>query len=89
MFRLIALSVIVALATPVVAAPDAPAPAPAVSRVVKDKKICRAENSTGSIMPKRTCRTQAEWSALDIANRDSVQQRRDRQTMGAPVPGSH
>ncbi len=34
-----------------------------------DKKICRREESTGSIMPgKRTCHTLAEWRQIDEAN---------------------
>ena len=43
------------------AAPAAPA-APAVA-TAPEKKICRKEQEIGSIMPKRTCRTQAEWNA--------------------------
>ena len=29
-----------------------------------EKKICRKTQSTGSIMARRVCRTQAEWDAL-------------------------
>lgn len=28
-----------------------------------EKKVCKTERSTGSIMPKRTCRSKAEWDA--------------------------
>jgi len=46
-------------------AATAPAQAPA-----KEKKVCRTdEATTGSIMRRRTCRTQAEWDARDKANR--------------------
>ena len=42
-----------------------PAAAAATAPPVKEKKICRDEpSSTGSIMPKRTCKTKAEWEAL-------------------------
>jgi hypothetical protein len=56
---------------PAAAAPAAPA-AP-----VKEKKICRSEEVTGSIMPKRVCRTKAEWDAyqVQIGNRVRDQQR--------------
>ncbi len=88
MFRVIALSVAAGFATSAVA--QAPQPsAPQVAAPVKEKKICRSENSTGSILPKRTCKTQAEWTATDAANRDVVEQRRNQQTMGAPVVGAH
>ena len=46
-----------------------PAVAAATAPPVKEKKICRDEpSSTGSIMPKRTCRTAEEWTALEGAN---------------------
>ncbi|GGE85794.1 hypothetical protein [Sphingomonas prati] len=35
------------------------------------KKICRRDMTTGSIMPKRTCRTQAEWAAIERSNDDA------------------
>jgi hypothetical protein len=50
--------------------------APAVARdsidqqPVKERKICRAgELATGSIMPKRVCRTKEEWAALEEAHK--------------------
>ena len=44
---------------------QATAPAPE-----KAKKVCRIdEATTGSIMKRKTCRTQAEWDALGKANR--------------------
>jgi hypothetical protein len=45
-------------------APSAAAPA----APVKEKKTCRVEASTGSMMAKRTCHTAAEWAAIDRAN---------------------
>jgi len=30
----------------------------------KEKKVCKSDNRTGSIMPKRICRTQEEWDRL-------------------------
>lgn len=29
-----------------------------------EKKICRSDRSTGSIMPKKRCHTKAEWDAI-------------------------
>ena len=43
------------------AAPTAPAAQPAAPR--KEKKICTSETVSGSIMPKRVCRTQTEAEA--------------------------
>ena len=31
----------------------------------KDKKLCRMEDVTGSLFPKRVCSTKAEWAAVD------------------------
>ncbi len=39
-----------------------------------DKKICRSETTTGSIMGHRVCHTRAEWAAMSKAesgNRDT------------------
>lgn len=41
----------------------APAAQPPAAPVVKEKKICMPDDSTGSIVPKRVCRTRAEWDA--------------------------
>jgi hypothetical protein len=59
-----------------VSAQDAAQPAPA--QPVKEKKICRAETSTGSIMAKRVCRTKAEWSAINEQNERHTDAFRDR-----------
>ncbi len=50
--------------------------APAVAKdavnaqgAAKERKVCRnAEQSTGSIMAKRVCRTKDDWAALDAAH---------------------
>lgn len=38
--------------------------APAAAEPPKEKKICRSEARTGSIVPQKTCRTEAEWQAM-------------------------
>ncbi len=47
---------------------DAAPPKPAV----KDKKICRTEDDTGSIVPKRVCHTKAEWEAINAQTQDNT-----------------
>ena len=41
------------------------APVASAAPATPEKKVCRREQEVGSIMPKRTCRTQAEWAAID------------------------
>ena len=48
-------------------APPVTAATPQV-RPVKEKKVCVSENVMGSIMPKRVCRTQAEWEVVNKEN---------------------
>jgi hypothetical protein len=51
----------VGLAAPALAADDA-APKPK-----KEKKVCRRDVDTGTIMQRSICRTQTEWSKIDAA----------------------
>jgi hypothetical protein len=69
-------------AAPALAADPAPAkppPAPAQEKAQKPKKdlVCTKEIPTGSIMPKRVCRTRAQVEAdlrgVDDMNRDRQQ----------------
>ncbi len=50
------------------------------------KKICRQDVQTGSIMPKRTCKTQAEWDALTARSQSTLDdlriQNRSRDMVG-------
>lgn len=60
----------------VVAGDPAPAAQPSTNvSVAADKKICKRETATGSVMPKRTCKTQAEWEAITAASKDSLDKR--------------
>ena len=79
---MIALFVLVAqAATPVPAAQPTPAPLP-------DRKICRSEASTGSMMPpKRICHLRSEWAAIDAANGRNVDTFRDRAQRGSAPTG--
>lgn len=51
--------------------PDAPKPP-------KEKKICRSEVATGSMMSRATCHTKAEWQAIDVQNQADAAQALDR-----------
>ena len=72
-------------------APDAPKPEPQETIVVTgkipdaDKRVCRTDVTTGSIIPKRTCRTKGEWEAIRLrsiaaAERMKAEQDRRRHT---------
>ena len=51
-----------------------PAPVP-----VKEKKICRVQETTGSrLSSKRICKTQAEWDEIAANARNDVQSATDR-----------
>jgi uncharacterized protein involved in copper resistance len=71
MLRLTFLACAAALAMPA-AAQTAPAAAPQAARQTpapdKEKKVCKVDTSTGSIMPKRICKTADEWAAVEAAN---------------------
>jgi hypothetical protein len=60
-------------------AEDAPAPP-------KEKKVCRSEAVTGSIMARSTCHTKTEWEQIDSANARSARQMLDRPQ---PATGQH
>ena len=47
--------------------------APATEAPVKEKKICRAQDVTGSIMKARICRTKEEWAQIDAENARNAQ----------------
>lgn len=44
-----------------------------------EKKVCRRILVTGSITPKRDCRTRTEWAAQAKADEESVRQMQDDQ----------
>jgi hypothetical protein len=53
------------------------------------KKICREDNiQTGSIMPKRTCKTQAEWDALSARSQSNLDDLRDQNKSRDMVGGN-
>ena len=67
----------------VVAGDPAVPPQPAANvGVAADKKVCKREIATGSVMPKRTCKTQAEWDAITAASTDSLDKRLNNDRSG-------
>lgn len=68
-FAVVALAA--SLAVPATAQTDAPAPK--AGKPAAEKKICRREVATSSRLDvKRTCRTRAEWEALEGTYRGDV-----------------
>jgi hypothetical protein len=88
MLRVIALSVVVSLAVPAIAAPaeTQTLAQQANAAPAKEKRICRTDTGTGSIMPKRICHTQAEWDSLNADSRKAAEDMTDNQMqhMGQP-----
>jgi hypothetical protein len=81
---LLALMILLSSTTPALAADakDKAAEAP------KEKKICRREEVIGSIIPKKTCRTQVEWTEMENineANTRYILQHRRQQSTGQPL----
>lgn len=76
--KLVVAILLAAMVTPCLAQ-TAPAPnaSTAADPAKEDtKRICKSKIVTGSIMAKRTCRTRAEWDAIDRDNAAAVEARR-------------
>lgn len=70
---------LVVLAT-IVSACSTPAPDGAAMDAAANDKICKRTEATGSNVPQRACRTQAEWAAIDKqgqADVDAFERARD------------
>lgn len=61
MIRMLSLAAALAAAPTAV---HAKAEAPKDDKRVAEKKICKRDTATGSIMSRVTCRTKAEWDAI-------------------------
>jgi hypothetical protein len=78
MRRLIVLAVACAVPGALFAEAATPAAAPVVSeKPIKEKKICRSEETTGSMLQTRICHTKDEWVQIDAANQKSADQFRN------------
>ena len=83
-FLLTAMTLLFATAPIASVAADTPAPPPP-----KERKICRSEAPTGSIMVRRVCRTKAEWDAINERSAQNVDTFKLRRGSGVPtLPGS-
>lgn len=66
-----------------IAAMSAPASA-ADTKPQKEKRICRSETGTGSILPKVTCHTVSEWKQIEQLREDGVRGTLDRERSAMP-----
>ena len=53
------------------------------SPVDPDKKICRKQETTGSIMTKRICHTKAEWAQIDKVNGQDAERALSKRRTGS------
>jgi hypothetical protein len=76
LFLLSVLASAALLASGAAAAQTAPAATPAdatpAAKPVKEKKICRAEDSSTSRLPKRICKTKEEWDGTPKQDIDKI-----------------
>ena len=76
---------LVAMAAPAAALDNSGSTA---EKPVKEKRVCKSETGTGSIMPKRVCRTKAEWNALTEQSQGNLQRSQDVSRSTATVAGA-
>ena len=75
MRRSIALSIICLMPGMLLAQVTPPTTAAAASEPpAKDQKICRREETTGSVISTRVCLTKAEWVAVDAERQRAADQ---------------
>lgn len=67
------------------AAQGAPQEAPTAA---PEKKVCRMLTTVGTIIPKRTCLTRAEWKQLFDASEHGNENYRDRTSIGCGRGGT-
>jgi len=85
----------VACAAPAALFAQSAAPAPAASSTApaahpeKEKKVCRREETTGSIMPTRICHTKDEWVQIDAANARAAEQFSAQRRNGRGMTGGN
>ena len=78
--RLALICAAAALATASLGAAAEPAPTASSQKAAKTRKVCRRDNSTGSVIPKRVCRTvvdSAEQAKADAPPAPSTQPGRE------------
>jgi len=65
------------------ASPSSPA-AKGSAKPVKERRICRSETTTGSMLSRSVCHTAAEWKAIEVANQEQIERARNSSTAGQP-----
>ena len=54
-----------------------------------EKKICKnSDAEIGSMMPKRECKTKAEWAAIAKSNQENADSYRRNRSQGGKVQGN-
>lgn len=87
MFRLAMLAVVLAATPSVPAYAQDAAPAAAEPAPNKDKKVCRRQVATGSVMPKSVCRTVAEWDRLTEKGKGDLERHQNMERSRSGVSG--
>ena len=83
MKRLTLAMVVASLAIPAAAQTAAdPSDKPAAKQPNPNKRECRHEAQTGSLISRSTCHTRAEWAAIDDANSKAVDSARHSRMSG-------
>ena len=67
----------------------APAAPPAANGTQPEKKICKRDKATGSIMARSVCRTKAEWDAITAQSKQNLENGRDLQNQHSTMQGQH
>ena len=63
-------------------AADPASPTPATSSPVTEKRVCRDEPETGSLISKKICHTKAEWREIYTSGQTGVDAFRNRPMQG-------
>ena len=87
MSKLLASLMLMSFAAPALAQSTEAALAAQKGEPAKEKKVCRRDVATGSIMPRRICLTKAQWAEIGEQSQDSVDRFRHRPTSNSERPG--
>jgi hypothetical protein len=76
------------LATCILVQPPVLAMQAAPAKAVEEKKVCKTEIVTGSVMTKRVCHTKEEWAQIEGRSRSDLDRARDTNRSKSLVNGS-
>jgi len=80
---LVATMTLATMSAPAQAA-DVPPSAPTPVVPSSDKKVCRSEQTLGSFLAKRVCRTARQWAEIDAGNSEAAEGALARRRSGVP-----